>query len=77
MIWVDGQPRYNSASRELENLRPQDVGGSSERIQLISHEVSISNKTLRKRHELIGKKASSRVGRSNVKPYRRGPPSKL
>ena len=36
MIWVDGQPRYNSTSRELENLRPQDVGGSSERIQLIS-----------------------------------------
>ena len=77
MIWVDGQPRYNSTSRELAKLSPQDVGGSSERIQLISREVNISNKTLSKRHELTAKKASSRVGKSKVKPHRRGPPSKL
>ena len=36
MIWVDGQPRYNSTSRELANLRPQDVGSSSDRIEVLA-----------------------------------------
>ena len=43
MIWVDGQPRYNSASRELANLSPQDVGGSGNRIEVLVRESRVAN----------------------------------
>ena len=43
MIWVDGQPRYNSASRELANLSPQDVGGSGNRVEDLVRESRAAN----------------------------------
>ena len=43
MIWVDGQPRYNSTSRELANLSPQDVGGSGNRIEVLVRESRAAN----------------------------------
>lgn len=77
MIWVDGQPRYNSASRELANLTPQDVGGSSERIQFMSNDASTVSKIASKRHVPPGKRISPRVSKPKAKVLRRLPTGNL
>ena len=62
MIWVDGQPRYNSTSRELADLSPQDVGASSNRIEVLARETHLAPP-----FKAVARKKSVAVSRSKAR----------
>lgn len=41
-VWVDGRARYGVAGEKVERLQPQDVGGASGKVKILSGNTSTS-----------------------------------